>query len=120
MNNVFCHIEMNSNDPDKAKKFYQELFDWEFEDYPMGEEVYTMLKTGKEPGGGIFKNPVPEAPSHWLVYIQVDDINESTEKVKELGGVVHKEVTEIPDMGSFSVVEDSAGGVFALWQPKAK
>ncbi len=118
MENSFCHFELNSNDPDKAREFYKEMFDWKYEDFPMGEETYTMIKTGKEPGGGIFKNPVPNVPSHWLAYIQVEDIKASTENAVKLGGVLLKEVTEIPDMGSFSVIQDPTGAVFAMWQPK--
>ena len=121
MGNPFCYIELNSDDPEKAKEFYKELFDWEYEDYPMGDIPYTVIKTGKEPGGGIFKNPVPEqAPSHWLIYIQVDDVDAYTEKVKKLGGIVHKEPTEVPNMGKFSVIEDPAGAVSALWQTYEK
>ena len=120
MENAFCHIELNSNDPGKAKDFYGELFSWKFEDYPMPEGTYTMLNPGKDPQGGIFKNPVPGIPSHWLVYIQVEDIVESTEKAKQLGAKVHKDITDIPDMGRFSVIEDPTGAVAALWQSVQK
>ncbi|MCP4725482.1 MAG: VOC family protein [bacterium] len=121
MANPFCHIELNSNDPGKAKEFYKNLLDWEYQEWPMEDGEYTVIKTGKDPGGGIFKNPVPDkAPSHWLIYIEVSDIDSVTSKAAELGATIHKEVMDIPDMGKFSVLEDPTGAVFAFWQPAKK
>ncbi len=116
MENSFCHIELNSNDPKKAKEFYKEMFTWEYEEHNMDVGEYTIIKTGKEPYGGIFKNPVPEYPSHWLVYILVENIEESTSKVEQLGGKVLKEITPVPGMGKFSVIQDPTDAVVALWQ----
>ena len=61
---------------------------------------------------------MPGAPSFWLVYVNVENLAAATDKVKSLGGVVHKGVTEVPGYGSFSIVADPTGAVFALWQPK--
>lgn len=66
------------------------------------------------------KHPVPGAPSAWLAYVQVDNIATATAKAKSLGATVMKDVTEIPGMGSFSVLIDPTGAAIALWQPKAK
>ncbi len=117
MANPFCHIELNTTDPDKAKEFYSQLFDWEMQDMPMGEETYTMINVGEGTGGGMMKNPVPNVPSHWLSYIQVDDVSASLEKAKSLGGTVLHEKHEIPQYGCFGIVQDPTGAVFAMWQP---
>ena len=82
MANPFCHIELQSSNTDASKKFYGELFDWELEDIPTGDSIYTtytMIKVGKGMGGGITRNMAPEGtPPHWLAYVQVDDIDAST------------------------------------------
>src|SRR4051812_9483359 len=46
MPNPFVHVELNSNDVNKAKSFYQKLFDWELEDVPSPTPAgaYTMIK----------------------------------------------------------------------------
>jgi len=49
----------------------------------------------------------------------VDDIAASTKKAQALGATIAKDVTEIPDMGWFSVITDPTGASFGLWQPKA-
>ena len=40
MANPFVHIELHTQDTEKAKKFYGELFEWTLEDYP--DMNYTM------------------------------------------------------------------------------
>ena len=32
--NPFIHVELNSPDPDKAKAFYEKLFQWQLEGMP--------------------------------------------------------------------------------------
>jgi uncharacterized protein len=117
MPNPFCHVELNTTDVKKAKEFYGKLFDWKLEDMP-GD--YTMIGVGEGTGGGMMKNPIPGAPSFWLSYILVDDIQAATRKARSLGGMVMKDVTPIPNFGDFSVITDPTGAHFALWQPKNK
>ena len=115
--NPFCHVELNTTDVKKAKDFYTKLFDWKLEDMP--DDNYTMIRVGEGTGGGMMKNPIPGAPSFWLAYVLVDDIQASTKKAKSLGASVMKDVTEIPSYGAFSVIADPTGAHFALWKPKS-
>ena len=116
MPNPFVHVELNTTDLGKAKEFYGKLFDWTLEDVPNME--YTMIKVGEGTGGGMMKHPVPGAPSAWLAYVMVDDINVATAKAKSLGASVMKDVTEIPGVGWFSVILDPTGAALALFKPK--
>jgi predicted enzyme related to lactoylglutathione lyase len=68
--NPFVHVELNTTDVDKAKKFYRQLFDWQMEDVAMGPSGrYAMIKPGTGTGGGILKHPMPGEPSFWLAYV---------------------------------------------------
>ncbi len=116
MANPFVHVELNTTDLGKAKEFYGKLFDWTLEDVPNMD--YTMIKVGQGTGGGMMKHPVPGAPSAWLAYVAVDDIHASTSKAKSLGASVMKDVTEIPGVGSFSVILDPTGAALALFLAK--
>jgi predicted enzyme related to lactoylglutathione lyase len=120
MANPFVHVELNTNDVAKAKSFYGKLFDWKMEDVPMESGAYTMISVGDGTGGGLMKNPMPNAPSMWLAYAQVDDIEAATKKAKSLGGTVMKDVTEVMGMGSLSIIVDPTGAMLGLWKPKAK
>ena len=117
MPNPFCHVELNTSDVTKAREFYGKLFNWKLEDMPGGN--YTMIGVGEGTGGGMMKNPIPGAPSFWLSYVLVDDIQGATKKAKFLGGTVMKDVTPVPDFGEFSVIADPTGAHFALWKPKS-
>ena len=116
MGNPFVHIELNTTDMEKSKKFYARMFDWKLDDLPGME--YTIINVGEGTGGGMMKNPVPGSPDNWLPYIMVDDVAASTEKAKSLGATIVKDKTEVQDMGWFSVIIDPTGAAFGLWQAK--
>jgi len=120
MGNPFVHCELMSTDPDKVKSFYGKLFDWKLEDMPgtVGDHAYTLLKVGEGTGGGLMKNPIPGAPSMWVPYVLVENLKAATSKAKSLGAAVMKEETEVPGMGSFTIITDPAGGMLGLWQMK--
>jgi len=120
MANPFVHIELMATDVGKAKSFYGKLFDWNLEDMPMPDMTYTMIKVGEGTGGGMMKNPMPGGGSLWVAYVLVDDVKAATEKARSLGGKVMKEVSEVPNAGSFSIVTDPTGAMLGLWQPKKK
>ncbi len=117
MANPFVHVELQTQDVGKSKKFYASLFDWKLEDVPGMD--YTIIKVGEGTGGGMMKNPVPGAPDSWLPYILVEDVWASTKKAQSLGAKICKDVTEVSTFGWFSVISDPTGATFALWQPKA-
>jgi uncharacterized protein len=119
--NPFVHVELNTPDPEKAKAFYSQLFQWKLENAPSppGEaSSYTMINVGKGTGGGIMRQ-VPGGPSGWLAYVEVDDVRAATAKAKSLGAKVMKDVTEVMGMGWFSFIQDPTGALLGLWQTKA-
>jgi predicted enzyme related to lactoylglutathione lyase len=120
MGNPFVHIELNTNDLDKAKKFYAAMFDWKLNDSPMPDgSSYTMINVGEGTGGGMFKNPMPDVPPFWLAYVSVPDIEAATKKAEGLGAKVHRPKTPVADFVWFAILADPTGAVFALWQQKS-
>ena len=118
MANPFVHIELMSTDIGKAKDFYGKLFDWKLEDMPMPDTTYTMIQVGEGTGGGMLKNPMPNAPSSWIPYVDVDDLAASTAKAKSLGAKVLKENVDVMGHGAFSIITDPTGAMLGLWQQK--
>ena len=120
MPNPFVHVELNTPDPEKAKSFYSQLFQWTLADVPnpaVPGGSYTMIEVGAGTGGGIMKQ-IPGGPSGWLAYVEVDDIHATTQRVESLGGKVMKDVTEVPGMGWLSFVQDPTGAILGLWKSK--
>jgi predicted enzyme related to lactoylglutathione lyase len=121
MSNPFVHVELNTNNVSKAKKFYGKLFDWKLKDIKSSAAGdYTMIDVGKGTGGGLMKNPIPNCPSFWLSYVLVKDIDVATKKAKKLGAKVMKDVTDVMGMGWLSIIEDPTGAALGLWEPKKK
>ncbi|HEX4576956.1 MAG TPA: VOC family protein [Edaphobacter sp.] len=120
MANPFCHVELASTDISKAKTFYTSLFDWKITDNDMGGDmIYSTFKPSDDsPGGGMMQHPVPGAPSAWLPYVLVDEINAATKKASSLGAKVMRDVTEVPNLGWFSIITDPTGAHLGLWQVK--
>ena len=122
MTNAVVHVELNSPDPAKAKAFYAKLFRWQLEDMSnsaVPDHSYTVIKVGEGTGGGIMKK-APHGPAGWVPYVEVDDLRVATEKAKSLGGKVMKEITEVPDMGWFSLIQDPTGATLGLWKNSPK
>jgi uncharacterized protein len=119
MANPFVHVELNTTDLDKAKKFYGQLFDWKLEDVEMGPTGrYTMIKPGQGTGGGMLKHPVPGEPSAWLAYVEVDDVAAVTKKAKALGATIKLDVTDMHGAGWLSIIVDPTGAALGLWKSK--
>jgi uncharacterized protein len=118
MANPFVHIELMSTDVGKAKAFYGKLFDWKLEDMPMPDMMYTMIGVGEGTGGGMLKNPMPNSPSMWVPYVNVDDLAAATAKAKSLGATVLKENVDVMGRGAFSIISDPTGALLGLWHQK--
>ena len=116
MGNPFVHVELSTTDVAKAKSFYSKLFDWKLEDVKMPTGAYTMIDVGGAHGGGIMQHPMPGAPSMWMAYVLVDDIDAYAAKTKALGGAVIKEKAEVPGMGWLAIIVDPTGAVLGLWK----
>jgi predicted enzyme related to lactoylglutathione lyase len=121
MGNPLVHVELATTDVDKAKSFYQSLFDWQLSDVDMGGGMsYTMIQVSEGTGGGMMKQMIPNAPSAWLPYVQVDDIRTATDTAKSLGATIMRDVMEVMDAGWLSIFRDPTGAMLGLWQPKKK
>ena len=122
MSNPFVHAELNTIDLEKSKKFYGQLFDWKYDEMTgAGGHTYTTIGVGENQygvGGGMLRQMMPGAPSAWMPYVLVDDIEASTKKARALGATVLKDVTEVPNMGSLSILKDPTGAIIGLWQTR--
>jgi predicted enzyme related to lactoylglutathione lyase len=113
---TLCWADLNTPDPERAARFYTDLFGYELE---AGEGGYLHIKNGPEYIGGIptATHRSPNAPPHWLIYIQVDDCMASTEQAKALGASIYTGPMDIPKVGIMTVLADPQGATFALFQP---
>jgi predicted enzyme related to lactoylglutathione lyase len=121
------HFEIQANDPERAKKFYESVLGWKIDKYVPNDPTaftmdYWMLDTGKSsPGinGGMYARPKESEKQHnyFDMTIQVPDIDKATEAIKANGGKVTQEKMEMKGLGFFVGAEDPEGNVFHLMQP---
>lgn len=125
----FSWHELATTDEQAAFKFYQQLFGWqETGTMDMGPELgmYRMYGKDGRPMGGIYKKPSDpkapahmQAPSHWLPYVLVTDVEEAAEATKNAGGQVSSGPMEVPGGDWIAVGIDPQGGAFAVHARKA-
>lgn len=112
-----CFFEIPYDNGDTIKKFYGDLFGWEFHYCPKLD--YTTIKTktadGKEGiGGGMMQR---QNENHKpTVYLDTDNIEAQIKKVEELGGKIIIPKSPVPTMGWMAWCTDPDGNMFALWQ----
>jgi len=56
---------------------------------------------------------------HWFSYVSVEDADATASRACELGGTVFGEAFDIDGDGRMVVVQDPAGAVLGVWQPRA-
>ena len=120
---MFSWIELGTTDQAGAKSFYTSLLGWTADDSPMGPgEFYTMFrKDGQDLGGGYTLRPDQRAmhvPPHWMVYIAVENADNTVEKAKQLGGQSFTGAFDVMEHGRMAVLSDPTGAVFSIWQAK--
>lgn len=114
---TFCWNELVTQDPTAALALYREVFGWSEEAKDMGPMgAYHVMKRSDKQAGGIMKAMDPRAPSAWLGYVVVDDVDRSFEQAKRLKGSAIVPPTDIPGMGRFAVLADPAGGTIGLFK----
>jgi predicted enzyme related to lactoylglutathione lyase len=111
---TIVHFEIPADDPERAKKFYTDLFGWKIEKTP--EMDYWMITTSgeKQVDGGMMKRQDPQ--QQITNYIDVSSIDEHAAKVEKLGGKVVVPKAPVPGFGYFAVCLDTENNAFALWQ----
>jgi len=122
---TFSWAELATSDPKAGKTFYTSLFGWSFLDTPIGpgpEDIYTRLQIGGKDVGALHKlHPGQVAagvPPNWMTYFTVDNVDETTKKVKPSGGTVLVEPFDVMDLGRMSVARGPEGAIFSLWQAR--
>jgi hypothetical protein len=56
-------------------------------------------------------------PPQWIIYISVEDLEESMARCRELGGTVILPPQDYGGAGRYAVLRDPAGAAFALFEP---
>ena len=132
MKNRPIHFEIQADDPERAKKFYEAALGWKIEKNAMPNVGmdYWMVMTGEGPGidGGLYnrKDGIHKLMSFDCTTL-VEDMDKTIAAIKANGGKIepfqNQEKWKMEGLGWFSRAVDTEGNVFGLlqptdWQPK--
>jgi predicted enzyme related to lactoylglutathione lyase len=114
---TIVHFDIPADDINRAKNFYEKLFDWKIERLPGPMEYYNIStkdnKGNDSIGGGMGQRGQSEQKI--TNYIDVDSIDHYIKKVEELGGKTIMPKTTIPGFGYLATFLDTEGNVLGLW-----
>jgi len=116
--NTFCWADLSTPSPERASKFYADVFGWQLTRDEKDPSGYLHIRNGENFIGGIppATRRNPNAPPHWLVYFQVADAEAATAKAAQLGGKILMPARKMENVGTWSIVADPQGAVFALFK----
>lgn len=111
------HFEINATDPDRAAKFYTDVFGWNIQKWE-GPMDYWMIMTGEEDEPGINGGMTSmDRPAGAINTIVVTDVDEYIDKVTAAGGTITVPKMAIPTVGLIAYFQDPEGNTFGILQP---
>ena len=111
------HFEVNADDPLRAKKFYENVFNWKIEKWE-GPMEYWTIDAGEEDeegiSGGLQKRELPE--DQIFNYIKVSSVEEISKKIEKNGGTLASPKIAVPGVGYFYMFTDTEGNKLGIMQ----
>jgi uncharacterized protein len=117
------HFEIHAENPERAIKFYRELFGWEFSQWE--GQPYWLIKTGEKsaPGidGGLLPRKGPAATgmqcvNAFVCTVDVASCDETAKRVTEIGGSIAMPKMPVPTVGWLAYGKDTEGNLFGFMQ----
>jgi len=109
--------ELHSHKLDADLAWLKASFGITTETMDMPNGPYTLLQLGERMVGGAMPAQNADAPSMWLVWLAVDDVEATADKVRASGGSVLGDRMDAPGVGAMYVAADPTGGVFGIIEP---
>ncbi len=113
------HFEINADKPERAVKFYRDVFGWDIKKLEGGQMEYWLAKTGDMDEVGINGAIMPRLDLHASIIntIGVPDIDLYLKRIVECGGKIVRNKIIIPNVGIFAYVLDTEGNRVGVIQP---
>lgn len=120
-NGQFFWSDLTVPDASSLKEFYKEVVGWTESPVAMKDgadsyEDYGMMIDAETPAGGICnqRGVNRNIPPQWIMYVHVENVEESLEKALKLGGKLINESKKADGTYNYVIVQDPVGAVFGL------
>ena len=124
MNNAVCWFEIYVQDMNRAKKFYESVFETRLSklESPAGKMDYWTFPMEQNvcgaPGALVRMEGAPSGGNSTLVYFACEDCTVQAKRVADHGGKVFKEKFSIGQYGFIALVFDTEGNMIGLHSMK--
>lgn len=120
--NKVVHFEIPAKKLDRAKKFYEDVFDWKLSEWQPDYLMATTVKSddkGSPVEMGAINGALLKADAHnqtTIVTMEVDNIDDYLKKIENAGGAMVMPKQKVGEMGYMARAIDSEENVIGLWE----
>ena len=115
-------VDLTVPNAPELRDFYSAVVGWTPQDVKMGDYAdYTMRASADgEAVAGVChaRGTNVGLPAQWLVYVSVPDLGAALAECVKRGGTIYRERASMGSYGDFAVIQDPAGAVMAVIQPR--
>lgn len=114
-------FEIYVQDMNRAKKFYETIFETKLEKLDTDIEMWNFPMSMEHSGASGALVCLPDVPSGGnsiLIYFKCDDCGIEASRIPSAGGQIHREKTSIGNYGFIVLAIDTEGNVFGLHSMK--
>ncbi|MDX1395675.1 MAG: VOC family protein [Gemmatimonadota bacterium] len=111
----FVWHDLITDDVEGAKRFYAELFGWEYRELDGGDAIHVVRANGREIATIVatYETEQDVEGAVWFSSVSVADVDAATGRARR-GGTINVEPRDLPDRGRYAVVNDPAGARVVL------
>jgi predicted enzyme related to lactoylglutathione lyase len=110
-------LELVAPDPESTFPFYESVLRVGVSEMQVGDQPYGLFEVGERSVAGAYRSDDGE-PAHWLMYVNVPDLDAAVVRAIDLGGTLRTEPLSAPGVGRWAELVDPQGAVFAVLEPE--
>lgn len=113
----FIWADLFSSDVETSRKFYEQVFGWEWRVIKQPPKPYGVFYLDDLPLAGLAYREAPDGGDtygRWIHYISVEDVNVTEDAISKRGGHVLLNTRTFADRGSFAILRDIHDAPFGI------
>ena len=112
-------VDLTVDNAEEVSEFYSRVVGWEKEPVELENYHDFNMKSSVDAGpvAGVChrKGVSKDLPAQWLLYVSVENLDQSLKSCTQLGGKILQEARFLGE-DRFAVIQDPAGAVMALYE----